>query len=260
MSQTDKTGAPTTVTAEPDQYTVAVDDKKVGKAESIDRGEKRVFIHTEVDKDYEGRGLATILIGQALKETRDAGLRIVPECPLVAAYIEKHPEYRDGGERYSTLSSVAMTSHDQAFFAVDGDVLVPSPLARGPWGSTISGTYIGGLLARAVELAGGDPGLQPARLTVDLLRPVALAHAVRVDTAVEREGRRIRLVDAAMRTTTSSSPAPARCSCAGANNRRMRPGLCPSRCRRRPASPPTCSETSPWRSGRTARFGADRAE
>jgi len=92
-----------------------------------------------------------------------------------------------------------MTSHDQAFFAVDGDLLVPSPLARGPWGSTISGTYIGGLLARAVERASADPDLQPARLTVDLLRPVALADPVRVDTTVEREGRRIRLVDAAMR-------------------------------------------------------------
>jgi acyl-CoA thioesterase len=92
-----------------------------------------------------------------------------------------------------------MTSHDQAFFTADGDVLVPSPIARGPWGSTISGTYIGGLLGRAVERAHDDPGLQPARLTVDLLRPVALADPVRVDTSVQREGRRIRLVDATMR-------------------------------------------------------------
>ncbi|HKV19510.1 MAG TPA: GNAT family N-acetyltransferase [Mycobacterium sp.] len=95
MSQTDKTGAPTTVTAEPGQYTIAVDGKKVGKAEFLDRGEKRVFTHTEVDNDYEGRGLATILIEQALKETRDAGLRIVPRCPMVAAYVKKHDEYRE---------------------------------------------------------------------------------------------------------------------------------------------------------------------
>jgi acyl-CoA thioesterase len=92
-----------------------------------------------------------------------------------------------------------MTTPARAFFAADGDLLVPSPLARGPWGSTISGTYVGGLLARAVELAGGDPDLQPARLTVDLLRPVKLAEPVGVETTVEREGRRIRLVDAAMR-------------------------------------------------------------
>ena len=90
-----------------------------------------------------------------------------------------------------------MTSHDQAFFTMDGDDLVPSPIARGPWGSTISGNYVGGLLGRAVERTGGDPGLQPARLTVDLLRPAAL-EPLRVETSVERDGRRLRLVDAVM--------------------------------------------------------------
>ena len=92
---TDKTGAPTTVTAEPDRYTIAVEGNEVGKAEFLDRGDQRVFTHTEVDKNYEGRGLATILIAQALQETRDAGLRIVPRCPMVAAYVAKHDEYQD---------------------------------------------------------------------------------------------------------------------------------------------------------------------
>ncbi|WNG92958.1 GNAT family N-acetyltransferase [Mycobacterium sp. ITM-2016-00318] len=91
----DKSGAPTTVTAESEQYTIEVEGKKVGKAEFQDRSGKRVFTHTEVDEDYEGRGLATILIGQALQQTRDAGLRIVPQCQMVAAYIEKHDEYSD---------------------------------------------------------------------------------------------------------------------------------------------------------------------
>ena len=54
--KTDKTGAPTTVTAEPDRYTIAVDGHEVGKAEFLDRGNQRVFTHTEVDKNYEGRG------------------------------------------------------------------------------------------------------------------------------------------------------------------------------------------------------------
>ncbi len=95
MTATDKTGAATTVTAEPDRYTIAVEGKDVGKAEFTQRGGQRVFIHTEVDKSYEGRGLATILIAQALQETRDAGLRIVPRCPMVAAYVSKHDEYQD---------------------------------------------------------------------------------------------------------------------------------------------------------------------
>lgn len=91
----DKTGAATTVAAEPDRYTIAVEGKVVGKAEFTERGGQRVFTHTEVDKNYEGRGLATILVAQALKETRDAGLRIVPQCSMVADYVAKHDEYSD---------------------------------------------------------------------------------------------------------------------------------------------------------------------
>ncbi|RDH80255.1 N-acetyltransferase [Mycolicibacterium moriokaense] len=95
MTTPDKTGAPTSVSAESDRYTISVDGQKVGRAEFLDRGQRRIFTHTEVDKGFEGRGLATILIGEALQHTRDAGLRIVPKCESVVSYVEKHPEYAD---------------------------------------------------------------------------------------------------------------------------------------------------------------------
>jgi uncharacterized protein len=92
---TDKTGAPTTVTAESDRFTIAVEGQSVGLTEFADRDGQRVFTHTEVADEFEGRGLATILIGEALQATRDAGLRIVAVCPTVAAYIDKHDELHD---------------------------------------------------------------------------------------------------------------------------------------------------------------------
>jgi Thioesterase-like superfamily len=52
-------------------------------------------------------------------------------------------------------------------------------------------------LGRAVEQEVDDVDLQPARLTVDLLRPVAL-HPVQMHSSVVRDGRRLRLVDAVM--------------------------------------------------------------
>jgi hypothetical protein len=82
-----------------------------------------------------------------------------------------------------------------AFFTTDGAAFVPAPMARGPWGQTISGNYVGGLLGHVIERDAGDPDLQPARLTVDLFRPAAMA-PVHVDTTVTREGRRLKLVDA----------------------------------------------------------------
>jgi uncharacterized protein len=92
---TDKTGAPTTVTAEHQRYTIAVDDKTVGFAEFTDRGDQRVFYHTEIDPAFGGRGLATILVKEALDAARDDGKRIVPVCSMIATVLKKHPEFDD---------------------------------------------------------------------------------------------------------------------------------------------------------------------
>jgi predicted GNAT family acetyltransferase len=92
---TDKTGAETTVTQERDRFTISVEGRQVGLAQFAQRDGQRVFFHTEVDDEFEGRGLATILVGEALAETRNSGLHIVPVCELVAAYCDKHPEYSD---------------------------------------------------------------------------------------------------------------------------------------------------------------------
>jgi uncharacterized protein len=90
---TDKTGAPTTVVAENQTYTIAVDDRIVGHADFVDRGDQRVFYHTVVDPEFGGRGLATILLEEALTSARDAGKRIVPVCSMVDTVLKKHPEF-----------------------------------------------------------------------------------------------------------------------------------------------------------------------
>ncbi|EKF25918.1 putative acetyltransferase [Mycolicibacterium hassiacum DSM 44199] len=92
---TDKTGAPTTVEKLADRFTISVDGQLAGFTEIVDRDGQRVFPHTEVDEAFQGRGLATILIGEALQQTRSAGLRVVPVCSMVAGYIDKHPEFAD---------------------------------------------------------------------------------------------------------------------------------------------------------------------
>ncbi len=93
MTKTDKTGAETTVTEEAGRFTIAVEGRTVGLAEYFDRDGRRTFPHTEVDKAFQGRGLATILVAEALDATRTAGLRIVPACSMVADYIDKHPAF-----------------------------------------------------------------------------------------------------------------------------------------------------------------------
>jgi predicted GNAT family acetyltransferase len=95
MTLTDKTGAPVSIDKQSDKFTVAVEASPVGLAAYAERDGQRVFFHTEVDDDFAGRGLATILIGEALAVTRADGLRIVAVCPMEAAYVKKHHEFDD---------------------------------------------------------------------------------------------------------------------------------------------------------------------
>jgi hypothetical protein len=54
-----------------------------------------VFTHTIVPKAIEGRGVASRLIRGALDQVRDRGLKVVPQCPFVTAYIKRHPDTQD---------------------------------------------------------------------------------------------------------------------------------------------------------------------
>jgi predicted GNAT family acetyltransferase len=42
-----------------------------------------------------GKGVGSKLVQGALDQVRAAGLQVIPECPFVKAWIEKHPEYAD---------------------------------------------------------------------------------------------------------------------------------------------------------------------
>ncbi len=91
---TDKTGAQAVVRAGDDQFTISVEGQQVGLIDFYDRDGVRTFTHTEVDPAYGGRGLATILVADALAAAKDSGLRIASHCSMVTQYIAKHPEYQ----------------------------------------------------------------------------------------------------------------------------------------------------------------------
>jgi len=51
--------------------------------------------HTETPVAARGRGLASRLVAGALDIARAGGLKVIPRCPFVRAYVQKHPEVRD---------------------------------------------------------------------------------------------------------------------------------------------------------------------
>jgi predicted GNAT family acetyltransferase len=58
-------------------------------------GQNITFTHTEVPVELEGRGIASQMARFALDDARARGLRVIPVCPFISAYIRRHPEYQD---------------------------------------------------------------------------------------------------------------------------------------------------------------------
>lgn len=80
---------------EAERFVISVDGEPAGLAQYRDRGRAISFVHTEIDDRFEGRGLGGRLIAAALDDVRGRGLAVLPFCPFVRSYIERHPEYLD---------------------------------------------------------------------------------------------------------------------------------------------------------------------
>lgn len=88
-----------------------------------------------------------------------------------------------------------MSQTQDAIFQPDGDQLIPTEFAGGPWSAGAQhGGAVAGALARAVEPC-VPPGMRVTRLTIDLLGEVPL-EPLRAEAEIVRPGKRIQLVHA----------------------------------------------------------------
>ncbi|MCQ9370747.1 N-acetyltransferase [Corynebacterium sp. 35RC1] len=103
----DRTGEAVVVAFDPaiSGYTISVNGPAgvfttVGRTMVVPHEQELIFYHTEVNEQFGGRGLGTMLIEQALAHVRATGFAVVPVCPMVKGYLDKHgAEYeRSGGE------------------------------------------------------------------------------------------------------------------------------------------------------------------
>ncbi|MGX1702270.1 GNAT family N-acetyltransferase [Microbacterium sp. NPDC055357] len=70
------------------RYEVHVGDVLAGFTEfRTDSRGRVVFPHTEVDPAFRGKGLAGVLIGEAMTDSAARGDTVVPVCPAVAKYV-----------------------------------------------------------------------------------------------------------------------------------------------------------------------------
>jgi predicted GNAT family acetyltransferase len=74
------------------RYDLIEDGTVVGFATYRIRRRVIELIHTEVDPDHGGRGLAGQLIRFALDDARRRGLAVLPHCPYVRKFIDEHAD------------------------------------------------------------------------------------------------------------------------------------------------------------------------
>jgi uncharacterized protein len=72
------------------RYELRIDGQPVGVAEYRMQGDTMVFTHTKVQPQYEGQGLGSRVAAFALDDAKSSGLKVRPQCPFIAKYIEKH--------------------------------------------------------------------------------------------------------------------------------------------------------------------------
>lgn len=77
------------------RYEALLGDQIVGFSEYRAVRGRRIFIHTEVDPAYEGRGFGSRLASGALQDVRAQGLKATVHCPFITAYLKRHREFDD---------------------------------------------------------------------------------------------------------------------------------------------------------------------
>ena len=53
------------------------------------------LLDTQVDERFEGRGVGSQLVGGILDDIRARDAKVLPVCPFVRAFLQRHPEYTD---------------------------------------------------------------------------------------------------------------------------------------------------------------------
>src|SRR5690349_10515578 len=77
------------------RYEALVNGALAGFAEYALTSSTITFTHTEVDDEYEGQGVGSTLVKNALDDAiRRGDRRIKVVCPFIKAWIERHPDYQ----------------------------------------------------------------------------------------------------------------------------------------------------------------------
>lgn len=72
------------------------DDASIAAILTYRRSDESIaLLHTEVQEGFEGQGIGSRLATWVFDDLRRRGLRVVPKCPFIVRWLERHPEQHD---------------------------------------------------------------------------------------------------------------------------------------------------------------------
>jgi len=77
------------------RYEAHVDGRLAGHIQYHRTSRYLDFLHTQVEPEFEGRGVGSRLAAGALDDVRAHRGRVLATCPFIRAYLQRHPEYAD---------------------------------------------------------------------------------------------------------------------------------------------------------------------
>jgi NAD+ kinase len=77
------------------RYELLIGGEVAGVLHYRRHGDQIELMHTEIEQSFSGRGLASRLASAALEDARGRATPVVPSCPFVIGYLDRHPEYSD---------------------------------------------------------------------------------------------------------------------------------------------------------------------
>lgn len=75
------------------QYETVVENH-LSRVEYILSNGKIYLTHTEVPKELGGKGVGSRLVKGVMQDIEKLKLKLIPLCPFVVSYIDRHPEWK----------------------------------------------------------------------------------------------------------------------------------------------------------------------
>jgi predicted GNAT family acetyltransferase len=75
------------------QFSIALGEDDAELAYSVPESKVLDFTHSYVPESERGKGLAEKLVVAALHFAKENDHKIIASCPVVASYLERHPEF-----------------------------------------------------------------------------------------------------------------------------------------------------------------------